>query len=379
MWYMTEERELMKKIAREFTEQEVKPFISEMESNHTYPRHLLRRMGELGFQGLIFPEEVGGIGPDWVTMGLVTEEIAKESNLVAILLMLNTAICAETIHQLGTPEQIEKWVKPAITGDVNLALCLTEPNGIFNFSENQTRAVLQDDSWIVSGGKIFTTNAGNADCYIVECLTSEPNVETMYGVSYILVPADTPGFEVGHIEKKLGWHGSSTGQTYFKNCKVPKENLLGPRDTVFPIIYRNLEDEFIMFGACCLGSAVGVYEKTLKYTKERIQCGKSLFDTHQSIRQKLAKMYTDIETFRGMMYMTLAMKDQGIDTFKQSFMCKLKGATLMEEVASQCIVLHGGVGTVNETGIERYFRDAKMCFLAGGSNDTLLDGLGSLI
>jgi butyryl-CoA dehydrogenase len=376
---MNEERELIKKIAADFTEQEVKPFIAEMEENHTYPRQLLRRMGELNFQGLIFPPEVGGIGPDWITAGIVAEEIAKESNLVSILLALNTAICAETIHKLGTPEQIDRWVRPAIKGDVNLALCLTEPNGIFNFSENQTKAVLDGDSWIVNGSKIFTTNAGNADCYIVECLTDEPDPATMYGVSYILVPADTPGFEAGHIENKVGWPGSSTGNTYFKNCKVPKENLLGPLHTVFPIIYANLEDEFIMFGAACLGGAVGVFEKTLQFTKERIQLGKSLFDTNQSVRQKLAQMYTEIESVRGLVYMTLAMKDKGISTFKQSFMCKIKGAAVFESVSSQCVVLHGGLGAVIDTGIERYYRDAKVNFLAGGSNDTLVDGLGSLL
>jgi alkylation response protein AidB-like acyl-CoA dehydrogenase len=377
MWYLTEERRLMQNIVREFTEKEVVPFIPEME-NDKYPRHLLKRMGELGILGLCFPPEVGGTGPDWVGLGMAVEEVARESNTMALLLMLSSSICGNTLFHTGTKEQIEKWVKPTIAGDMNFAFALTEPAGIFNWTEHQTRAVLDGDVWVVNGGKIFCTNAGQADYYIVSAQTSKPNPATLEGCSYIVVPRDTPGFEVGHIENKLGWRGSSTGQIYFRNCRVPGENLLGPQDKIIPVIMSSFA-EFAVLGAMCLGSAVGVFEKTRKYVKERIQQGKSLFENYQMVRASLSQMWAEIEMFRGGLYQTLEMMDRGMNAAPYAVAVKIQGAMLFESVASRCVELHGGNGTVFENDIERYYRDAKMCHVGGGATPVLVDLLSNFI
>lgn len=379
MWYVTEERQLMQNIVKEFAEKEIKPFVEEMDRDDKYPRHLLKRMGELGILGIPFPEEVGGTGPDWVTFGMAVEEVAKVDNTVALLLMLSSSICTDAVYHVGTKEQIEKWVRPSIAGDINFAYTLTEPAGIFNWSEHQTRAVLDGNHWIINGGKIFCTNAGNADYYITIVQTSKPNLVTMEGCSYIMVPKDALGFEVGHIENKLGWHGSSTGQIYFRNCLVPKENLLGPKDKIMPIVMSNLSAEFAIFGAMCLGSSVGVYEKTCKYVKERMQLGKSLFDSHQLVRCQLAEMWAKIEMYRGGLYQTLEMMNMGMNATPYAVSAKIQGSRLLESIASQCVEMHGGNGTVFENGIERYYRDAKMNHIGGGATPVLVDWLSKII
>lgn len=378
MWYVTEERELMRKVAQEFSEKEVRPFVPDMENNK-FPKYLLKRMAELGFNGVGFPEEVGGIGRDWVTAGMIVEEIAKVSNTAAFLHFLNAYLFPDTIFNLGSPEQKAKWLTPSIAGEIFLALSSTEPTGFLNWTEYQTRAVLDGDNWVINGAKIFTTIAGQADYYLVNCITSTPNPATFEGASLIVVPKDAVGFEVGHIEHKLGWHGSSTGQVYFRNCRVPKDNLLGPQDKSMQVMTGIMPVEFAMFGASCLGSSLGVFQKTLKYTRERLQLGKSLFATHQSVRETLTNMWIDIEVFRGAVYQTLEMMNKGMNVMAHACAVKVRGAQLFESVSSKCIELHGGNGVVFENDVERYYRDAKMNHIGGGATPIVVDLLSTFI
>lgn len=379
MWYMNEERKLLQKMVRDFTQKEVKPFIPKMEKD-VYPTEILRKMGKAGILGLCLDEKYGGVGKDWINVGIALEEIAKESNTMALLTYLNSETTTGMISELCTPEQVEKWVKPAARGEITLALWATEPCGIFNVSEYETTAVLDGDEWVINGGKIFATNAGNCEYAIVICRTNDnANAATFDGWSFIMIPCDTPGYIVGHEENKLGWKGSSTCQVYFNNCRVPKGNLIGPLDKGFPLLLKDLVPGYCSYGAFTLGSSVGVYEKTRKYVSERIQSGKSLWDSHQAIRYEMAQIWTEIETFRGSVYSTLEMRNQGMDVSRQAIGLKVNGAKLLESVASRCIVLHGGIGTVYETDIERYYRDAKMNFLGCGSTSSLIDYLSNFI
>lgn len=380
MWYMTEERKLLQKMVRDFTQKEIKPFVDQMEKD-AYPREILKKLGEIGVLGLCLDDKYGGSGEDWINMGIALEEIAKESNTVALLTALASDMTAHMIAPLCTPEQVEKFVKPAVKGDILLGHWTTEPCGIFNIAEYETTAVLDGDEWVLNGGKIFCTNAGQCDYAFVVCKTNEnANAATFDGWSWIMVPTkNTPGFEVGHIEHKLGWRGSSTGQVYFNNCRVPKKNLIGEKDKVFPYLLANLVPGYCLYGAWTLGSAESVYEKTRKFLSERIQGGKSLWDTHQVVRCEMAKMWCEIETFRASLYAILESRNQGMDIHNFALALKLKGSELLEHVASSCIELHGGVGTVYETGIERYYRDAKMNYIGCGSNKTLVDYLTNFI
>jgi len=379
MWYMNEDRELIRNAAREFAEKEVKPFVSEMEFKDTYPRHLVKRMGELGFTGIPYPESYGGGGSDWTTFGIVVEEIAKVSTTLSLILLLNTCMTAIPIAELGTREQKLKWLQPCLAGDYNLAIAITEAVGIFNFPEFQTRAVLDGDEWVINGGKIFTSSAGESNFYVLVTLTSDFDPATGSGITYFIVPAAAPGFEVGHIENKLGWHGSKTGQTYFRNIRLPKENQIGEIGGGYPATLKWAAFECLGFGSMCLGSAEAAYEKAVKYTKERMQMGKSLYDTHQVVRNQLAKIYMEIETLRGLTYSTWAMVDKGIDCMAQMYAVKVKAAQIQEYVTSEAMVLLGGNGVVRENDIERHFRDAKVNAIGGGSVNTLTDLISSMI
>ncbi len=379
MWYMNEDRELIRNAAREFAEKEVKPFVAEMESNDRYPRQLVKRMGELGFTGLPYPETYGGTGSDWTTFGIVVEEIAKVSTTLALILLLNTCMAGIPIFESGTHEQKLNFLKPCFAGDYNLAIAITEPVGIFNFCDFQTRAVLDGDEWVINGGKIFTSSAGQADYYVLATLTADFDPAAGTGLTYFVVPGTASGFEVGHIENKLGWHGSKTGQTYYKNIRLPKEYQIGEIGQGYPVTLKWAAFECLGFGSMCLGSAETAYEAAAKYTKQRMQMGKSLFETHQVVRNTLAKMYMEIEALRCLTYGTWAMVDQGIDCMAQMYAVKVKAAQIQEYVTSEAIVLLGGNGVVNENDVERHFRDAKVNAVGGGSVGTLTDVISVMI
>ena len=378
MWYMNENRELIRNAAREFAEKEIRPFVREMEVNDTYPRELVRRMGQLGFTGLPYPESDGGAGSDWTTYGIVVEELAKVSTTCAIVLLLNTCMTAIPVADLGNKEQKDKFLRPCFNGDANLAIAITEPAGIFNIPEHQTRAVKDGDEWVINGAKIFTSSAGQADYYVLTTLTSDFDAN-YNGLTYFVVPGNAPGVEVGHIENKLGWHGSKTGQTYFRNVRLPKENQIGEVGMGWGVTLKWAAFECLGFGAMCLGSAEAVYELARNYTKQRIQMGQSLFDAHQMVRTQLAKMYLEIESLRSLTFATYALVDQKIDCMPQMFAVKIKAAEVQEYVASQALVLMGGNGVVEENDAERHFRDAKVNAIGGGSVNTLTDLVSKMI
>lgn len=357
MWYMNEEREQLQKMVREFTATEVKPFVKEMEEHDTYPHELLKKAGELGIIGLMFPEKAGGFGPRWVDMGICLEEIAKESNTFAM--------CLSSLHagtsmlvQIGNEEQIDKIVKPIVAGESVIAGAQCEPTGVARLQDFQTTASFEGGECVINGGKIFCTNAGESDYYSVTCKTKKPYAPPLGEYTIVLVPKDAPGFKVGHIENKMGWHGSSTGQIYFNNCRVPMSNVLASFDMDG---FGGAFSIGILLAAGQLGSAEGIFQKTLSYAKERMHGDKSLFDSYQAMRHTFAELWMEIEEFRGLVYGVLEDLDRGdMTVMGRAWAAKVKGARMFEHVASECLVLNGGNGTIVENGIERYLRDAKM-------------------
>lgn len=374
MWYMNEERAMIRDMVRNFTQNEVKAAVKEMEENDAYPHELMRKAGDLGILGLAYPEEVGGQGQDFVNLGIAIEEIAKESPCAALCVLLSGFLGARPIYDLGTPEQKEKILKPIIEGKEIFVNSLTEPVGINNWFDYRTTAVLDGDEWVINGGKIFATNAGESEWYSVMCVTGEIDPMQMKGLSMILVRKDTPGFKVGHIENKLGLHGSSTGQLYFKDCRVPKENVLGTVDFGYAQLAPNTMKGMAFLGIIALGLAEGVYEKTVQYCKERMHVGKSLYDSYQVVRHQLADMYAKIDMIKAELYAILDdMNSNDPTVLTRSLVAKGNAAHIAEEIASKCVLLHGGNGVVVENDIERYFRDAKMWDIAGGDVPALID------
>lgn len=379
MYYLTEDRQLMINITREFMEKEAKPLVMEYERSEKFPFELYKRAGELGLLGIPFPEAHGGLGSDWTTFALVTEEIGKVMPILAIAIGSSSVLAGGLVETAGSPEQIERFMIPACKGDIIFAGAFTEATGGSNFFEMQGNAVQDGDEWIINANKLLITNAGGAaDVYLVLVRTGELDA-TGGGFSFFFIEKDRPGFTTAPPEEKMGFHGSNSGSVTMKNVRVPKENLLGKAGDGLKYLVANSPDEFMLAGALCLGMAEGAYDMALKYSMERMQMGKSMFDNFQVTRHKLVNMNMEIEALRDFIYTTYDLRDRGIIPMDRSRMLKIKGSKVAEYVSAEAIQLHGGVGVVKGTGVERFWRDAKINQIAGGSIEALNDGIAQSI
>lgn len=380
MWYMNEDRELMRNVAREFVENEVKSVAMEIDKSGQFPTQLFKRAGELGFLGVTLPEEFGGLGGDYTTLCIIIEEIAKSCPVLTVAMGAHSLLAGGLLNMLGTPEQKKKYLIPAASGEIILACGSTESAGGSNQVEFTTTAVLDGDEWVLNGTKVLISNIGVADVYVVLAKTADKiDLATRSGMSAFIVEAGVPGFDVGQHEHKLGWHGSATGSISFKNCRIPKENLLGPMGGCLPAMFVSATDEFLSCGPLGLGMAEAAYDMALNYNLERVQCGQNLFDRFQVSRHKLVKMFVEIESLRALVYSTCAMRDKGDLTLAHGRMLKIKGAEVSEYVGREAIQLFGGVGTVVDTGIERFWRDAKVLAIGGASVEALTDNIAMMI
>lgn len=379
MWYMTEERQLMLNVAKEFVEKEVKPVAMEIDKTSKFPLELFKRAGELGFLGVTIPEEFGGLGGDQTTLALILEEIAKSLPVLTVAMGAHSLLAGGLLEMLGTPEQKKKYLVPAASGEILMACGSTEGAGGSNQAEFSSRAVLDGDEWVLNGNKVLISNIGAADVYIILALTTDLDPVTKSGMSCFIIEAGTPGLDIGKPEHKLGWHGSATGSISFKNCRIPKENLLGPVGGCLPAMFVSATAEFLSCGPVSLGIAEGAYEMALNYSMERVQCGQSMFDRFQVTRHKLTRMWGEIESLRALVYSTYSMRDGGSLELAKGRFLKVKGAEVSEYVAREAIQLFGGVGTVVDTGVERFWREAKVMAIGGASVEALVDQISFMI
>ena len=362
MWYMNEEREMLKSMAQEISETEIKPFVNEMDETSAFPHSIMKKIGEAGILGLFLPEEVGGMGQRWVDLGICLEELGKESFTIPNCVDSQYA-GTSLLTMLGNEKVNKEVLEPICRGDFIMATSQCEPAGQTRLMDHKTHFDVDPETneIVINGGKIFTTNAGEAEYYLVCAKTPDP--EAFGGhFGYILVHKDTPGLTVGHIEHKIGWNGSSTGQMFYNNVRVPMENLLLVMDNDEETTYYGAGTIGVLMAVSMLGAMEGVYQKTLENARSRMHGDKSVFDSYQAMRHTFAELKMDIELFRGFVYSTLQNLDQGDpDAIEQCWVAKVKGARIFEHVASECIVLNGGNGVIRENGIERYLRDAKVC------------------
>ena len=380
MWYLTEEREAVLDSVREFVATEVAPVALEIDRTGEFPLALFKRAGELGLLGVTVPEEFGGLGGDQTTQALILEEIAKSLPVLTVAMGAHSLLAGGLIAMLGTTEQKKQFLVPAASGETILACGSTEAVGGSNQVEFSTRAVLDGDQWVLNGGKVLISNIGVADAYVIIAVTADHvDRATKAGVSAFVVPAGTPGLGVGKPEHKLGWHGSATGSISFTDVRIPRENLLGPLGGALQAMFVSATAEFLSCGPVSLGIAEGAYAMALAYSLEREQQGQSLFDRFQVTRHKLVRMWGEIQSLRGLVYGTYAERDRGEMCFAQGRLLKVKGAEVSEYVAREAIQLFGGVGTVVETGVERYWRDAKVMAIGGASVEALMDAIADLI
>ena len=373
MWYMNEERTQLQKMVHDFAEAEVRPFVKQMEQTETFPREIIRKAGELGLLALSFPEQIGGMGPKWVEYGIFLEEISKVSSCMGNVFASIPAGTA-LLLQSGNAGLIQKYVIPTMMGQMIPASAQSEPCGGTRIQDFTCTAAIEGDELVINGGKIFCTNAGQADYYTVNCRTKQPYAAPFGSTCLILVPADNPGLKVGHIENKVGWHGSATGQLYFHDCRVPMSNLLMTFDMDERMLAAGAWSPAITTAACMLGGAEGVYEMARSYAKERLHGNQSLFASYQAMRHKFAELKMEIELLRSQIFGVLADLDKGdYNVTERALTAKIMGAKYFEHIASECVTLCGGNGTIVETGIERYYRDAKVTSIAGMSVYHLTD------
>jgi acyl-CoA dehydrogenase len=361
----TEEQEMMRKMVRDFAQTEIAPFVEKMEEGE-FPREILRKMGELGLMGIPVPEEYGGSEMDFISYIIAIHEISKVSATVGVILSVHTSVGTNPILYFGTEEQKKKYVPKLAAGEYLGAFCLTEPSAGSDAASLKTRAVKKDDHYVLNGSKVFITNGGEADVYIVFASTN-PEAGTK-GVSAFIVEKDTPGFIVGKDEHKMGLYGSRTVQLTFEDMKVPAENLLGQEGEGFKIAMSNLDSGRIGIAAQALGIAEAALEAATDYAKERVQFGKPIA-AQQGVGFKLADMATSVEAAKLLIYRAAQLRSEGQKCGIEASMAKLFTSRTAVEVTTEAIQVFGGYGYTKDYPVERYFRDAKVTEIYEGTSE----------
>ncbi|RAK20478.1 hypothetical protein B0I26_104130 [Anoxybacillus vitaminiphilus] len=362
----TEEQEMMRKMVKEFAENEIAPFVERMEKGE-FPREILKKMAELGLMGITIPEQYGGAGMDFTSYIIAIHEISKVSATVGVILSVHTSVGTNPILYFGTEEQKRKYVPKLASGEYLGAFCLTEPGAGSDAKSLKTKAVRQGDYYILNGSKVFITNGGEADTYIVFARTNHDEPGSR-GVSAFIVEKNTPGLMIGKDEKKMGLHGSRTVQISFEDAKVPAENLLGEEGQGFKIAMANLDAGRIGIAAQSLGIAEAALEHATAYAKERIQFGKPIAE-QQSVAFKLADMATAVEAAKLLVYRAAFLRSNGLPCGKEASMAKLFASRAAMENAIEAVQIFGGNGYTEDYPVERLFRDAKVCEIYEGTSE----------
>lgn len=374
-FYLNDERASAQEAAREFAERECAPLVEKVDKEDYFPRELFKRAGELGFLGIGVPEELGGSGFDCTTLCLVAEEISKVMPTLGQIIMSHTGLSVRSLLQMQDAEIQQQWLPGALSGDLVGVCCLTEPCGNSDMTGWQTTAVREGDEWVINGGKIFCTNVGEADYYIVAAKTDEFDLTKGYGATSFLLPKGTPGVQVGKIEDKIGWRGSSTGCIDFTNVRVSDRYRVSMENLMLAMWDTGWE--LIAEGACGLGIAEAAYEKAKTFAKQRLMPdGMPYYYRHQTMRTRLTEMKTKIESMRGMVYMIADQFDRGEEYAPDFMMIKPYTAKMACEVCSTAMDMYGGLGICRDVEIERYWREAKVCMVGGGQYDIQLDQVG---
>ena len=363
---LTKEQELVRQMVRDFAVNEVKPIAAEIDVTERFPMENVKKMGELGMMGIPFPTEFGGAGGDVLSYILAVEELSKVCATTGVILSAHTSLCASLINENGTPEQKEKYLRDLCTGNKIGAFGLTEPGAGTDAAGQQTTAVLDGDNYILNGSKIFITNGGVADTFIVFAMTDKS--KGTKGISAFIVEKGFLGFSIGKKEDKLGIRASSTTELIFENCVVPKENLIGREGKGFGIAMKTLDGGRIGIAAQALGIAEGALEEAIKYMKERKQFGRPI-SAFQGLQWMVAEMSTKIEAARFLVYKAAWLKENKQPYSVDAARAKLYAAEVAMDVTTKAVQLFGGYGYTKEYPLERMMRDAKITEIYEGTSE----------
>ena len=366
-----EHEDLRRQVAR-FIAAEVEPHALAWDEAGATPREVLRKMGALGWLGLMYPPEHGGAGADMTTNVVFQEALSRStSGGYIITVLVHTDMASPHLAHGGSPEQRSRWLPPIIAGELITAVAVSEPDAGSDVAAIRTRAVRDGDDWVLNGGKIFITNGVLADLVFVAART-DARSKGSRGLSIFAVERDTPGFRVGRALKKSGWLASDTAELVFEDCRVPAANLIGTENHGFYAIMRNFQTERIALGSMAVGHCQTMLDLTFRYVNERLAFGAPLWDK-QVIRQRLSMLAAKTEAARQLLYHCAWLVDQQRDAVREVSMLKALTGELVNEVAYSCQQFHGGMGYMRESPIERLVRDARVLAIGGGATEVMLE------
>lgn len=363
---LTEQQQMMKKLFAEFAEKEVKPLAAEVDEDERFPRENVEKMKACKMMGIPFSREYGGAGADYLSYILAVEELSKKCGTTGVVLSAHTSLGTWPIEHFGTEEQKNKYLPDLCTGKKLAAFGLTEPNAGTDAAGQQTTAVKDGDDYILNGTKIFITNAGEADVYVIFAMTDK--TKGTHGISAFIVEKGMPGFTVGQHEKKLGIRGSATSELIFNNVRLSKDHLLGQEGKGFKIAMMTLDGGRIGIAAQALGIAQGAIDDTVPYVKARKQFGRSIAK-FQNTQFQLADMQVKTDAARWLVYDAAMKKEKGLPYSVEAAKAKLFAAEVAMEVTTKAIQLMGGYGYTRDYPVERMFRDAKITEIYEGTSE----------
>ena len=367
-FHLSKEHEMIRKMYREFAENEVKPLAEEIDETERFPMETVEKMAKLGFMGIYFPKKYGGAGGDVLSYAMCVEELSKVCGTTGVIVSAHTSLCCAPIYENGTEEQKMKYLPDLLSGKKLGAFGLTEPGAGTDASGQQTTAVLDEsgENYILNGTKCFITNGNVAETFVVFAMTDKSKGNK--GISAFIVEKSFPGFSTGKHEKKMGIRGSSTCDLIFEDCIVPKENLLGKVGDGFKIAMKTLDGGRIGIASQALGLGEGAVEEAIKYTQERMQFGKRI-SQFQNTQFQLADMHTRMQAAQFLVYSAAMKKELHEPYSMDAAMAKLFAAEAASDVTRRAVQLFGGYGYTREYPVERMMRDAKITEIYEGTSE----------
>jgi len=363
---LTENQILIRDTIRDFAEKKIKPKVMEWDEAQHFPMEIFRELGELGFMGIIFPEEYGGAGMGYTEFVIIIEELGIVDPSIALSVAAHNGLCTNHIFRFGNEEQRKKYLPNLVSGKTVGAWGLTESSSGSDAAGLKSTAEKTENKYILNGNKTFTTHGASGETIVVMAITNKEAGKK--GISAFILEQGMPGLIIGKKENKLGMRASETVQLNFENCEVPEENLLGKEGMGFINAMQILEGGRISIAAVSLGLAQGCLKESLKYSQERSQFGKPL-SAFQATQFKLADMKTNIEAAKLLTMRAAKMKDDGLPNIKEAAMAKLFASEIAEKAASEAVQIHGGYGFTKDYPVEKYFRDVKLLTIGEGTSE----------
>jgi alkylation response protein AidB-like acyl-CoA dehydrogenase len=365
---LSEEQKMIQEMARDFTENEIKPKAPELDKTERHPVEIVQKMAELNLMGIAIPDVYGGGGADIVSYAVALEEISRGCASVGVIMSVNNSLVCDPIYTFGTEEQKKKYLTPLASGKKLGCFGLTEPEAGSDAAAQKTTAVLQGDEWVINGKKNFITNGNVADYCVLLAMTDRSKGSK--GISSFIVDCKAPGFSVGVVEKKLGIKASGTAELIFEDYRMSKENLLGQVGQGFYVAMNTLDGGRIGIASQALGIARAALEAATEYSKTRVQFGKPI-SQFQAIQWMIADMATELDAARLLTLRAAFLKDHKMRYEKEAAMAKLYASEAAGRITTKAIQIHGGYGYIQEYNVERHFRDARITELYEGTSEVM--------